>query len=156
MDRMNKEEIERERVECVFRLGGGKLDRDHWPGVSRYWYGDVPEYAAELKDADKITCVMCGGCGPERDDCAACDGYGHHTHEIRTACYEDVPYGVGDAPKGWEILAEFSSSGEAECDACGDGTGNEDERDACPLCEGAGYIYIGHAAEVVYRALEPS
>ena len=125
-------DIERERIQCAFGLGGGELHEAHadfpdeWDGVLAYWYEGVPDYATELRDLD----------------------------EARTALI-DCMFGFPSPPEGWKQVASFSSSGEAECWWCaggaGDATGNEDERDRCKLCEGDGVVYIGDGwCEVVY------
>ena len=86
--------------------------------------------------------------------CLRCDGLGHQDREVRTAILECL-FGEPDAPEGWERIASFTSSGEAECWWCGPGTGNEDERDECKLCEGDGLIYLGEGyAEVIFRRTE--
>ena len=126
-------DIERERVACVFGLGGGELhvadDRfpDEWdgPGGIAYWYEGVPEYASELRHLDgprtAIICCMLGHPAP---------------------------------PTGWEQVASFTSSGEAACWWCGEGTGNEDDRPGCTLCEGDGLVYLGDGwCEAVYLHL---
>ena len=123
-------DFDRERVACVFGLGGGELhephrdfaDAEQWDGVIAYWYEGVPEYATEL-----------------RDHFAA-----------RTAILECL-FGYPEPPTGWRQVAAFTSSGEASCWWCGDGTGNEGERDGCKLCEGDGVVYLGEGwCEVVY------
>ena len=125
-------DLERERVACVFGLGGGELHEPHpdfpdeWDGTDRvtYWYEGPPDYAMELR---------------------------HDDAEVRTAIL-DCLFGFPEPPEGWKRVAAFSSSGERECWWCGDGTCNEAERDACKLCEGDGLIYLGDGwHEVVYR-----
>ena len=125
-------DIERERIQCVFGLGGGELHEAHadfpdeWDGVIAWWYEGVPDYATELGDLD--------------------DG-------ARTAII-DCMFGFPESPEGWKRVASFSSSGERDCWWCGDGTGNEDERDVCQLCEGDGVVYLGEGwCEVVYVPL---
>ena len=128
---MSTIDIDRERVACVFGLGGGELrvphpefpDAEGWDDVIAHWYEGVPDYAVELADLD----------------------------DARTAIL-DCMFGVPTPPPGWGLVASFTSSGEAECWWCGsgsaaagagDGTGNEDEQGECPLCEGDGLVYIG-------------
>ncbi len=156
-------DLERERIACVFALGGGELHvahpdfPDEWDGPDgiAYWYDGVPEYASELRDAEQVECPDCQGHGA-RDDCPACEGRGYRHHEVRTAI-QDGLYGLPDPPKGWERIAAYSTSGETTCWCCGDGTGNEENRADCPLCEGDGIIYIGDGwHEVVYRRLAPT
>ena len=125
-------DIERERVACVFGLGGGELHvaderfPDAWDGSEgiAYWYEGVPEYASELR----------------------------HLDEARTAIICSL-FGDPEPPTDWEQAASFSSSGEAACWWCGDGTGNEEHRPGCKLCEGDGLVYLGDGwCEVVYRS----
>ena len=122
-------DLDRERIACVFGLGGCELHEadgrlpDEWdgPGGIAYWYDGAPAYAAELGDLD----------------------------EARTAIL-DCLFGFPDPPPGWQRVASFSSSGERECWWCGNGTGNEGERDACKLCEGDGLVHLGEGwCEVV-------
>lgn len=140
-ERTNEIDLDRERIECVFGLGGGELHEPHpdfrdsegWDGPDgiAYWYEGIPEYTS-LVDL-----------GLTFDD------------EVRTAIL-DVMFGFPDSPEGWGQVASFRSSGEANCWWCAqgaeNGTDNEDQRDACTLCEGDGLIYLGDGmAEVVYR-----
>lgn len=165
--------LERERLECLFSLGGGELNDkgDPW-GTARHWYEGPPEFA-------------------NRD---------HQEAEyIYRTVLADVMFGFPDPPeRGWEQVAIYHSSGERECWHCGHGTdwdGSEDQEAAlevcdvcdghgtqnqesgepcyrckgtgraantntmyrgnpdCRLCEGDGYIYLGDGwAELVYRA----
>lgn len=129
---MGDGDLERERIACVFGLGGGELhqadDRwpDEWDGVIEHWYEGVPDYVS----LDELSLDL--------DD------------EVRTAIL-DVMFGLPEPPPGWRFVASYSSSGEAACWWCGDGTGNEEARDGCTLCDGDGYLYLGDGwAEVVY------
>ena len=140
--------IERARIECVFGLGGGELHEPHpdfrdsegWDDVIAHWYEGVPEYATELGDLE----------------------------DARTAILNCM-FGVPDPPPGWQVVASFSSSGEAECWWCaggadggaaagaGNGTGHQQKRAECPLCEGDGIIYIGDGwREVVLVPCRPT
>lgn len=139
--------IEREQMECVFRLGGGELHiadarfPDPWEEVFAYWYEGCPDYDEEdSKDYD----------------------YNYRTGLAYYNCPEI---------EGWELVRSFSTSGETECWRCGPGTdwdGSEEQDQArqeqpctntgyrgdpdCKLCEGSGYVYIGDGwAEAVYR-----
>jgi hypothetical protein len=125
--RLTQRRLEKLRVECVFGLTGGELNDRPWRGF-RYNYDGAPEWLppawAEFRDGA----------------------------EYKTACIEDAPYGVsGEAPRGWERVAVFAHSGEASCNWCGDGTGDEEQRPKCKLCGGDGYVYLGSACEVVFR-----
>ena len=121
-------DLERERVACAFGLGGGELHvaderfPDEWDGLVAYWYEGVPEYASELRHLDGArTALMCS------------------------------MFGLPEPPTGWVQVASFSSSGEAACWWCGNGTGNEADRPGCKLCEGDGLVYLGDGwSEVVY------
>ena len=132
-------DLERERVACVFGLGGGEMhvaddrfpDSEGWDGPSgiAYWYDGVPEYVT----LDEL--------GLDLDD------------DVRTAILCCL-FGHPTPPKGWQQVASYSSSGEAACWWCG--TGNEDGGevavDGCKVCEGHGAVYLGDGwAEVVYR-----
>ncbi len=118
-----------------------------------YWYEGVPDYATDLKTAEFVDCPKCGGSGPACDDCSGCGGGRWEHREVRTAIL-DCLYGWPDPPEGWERLASFSTSGERGCWWCGDGTGNEDSRIECKLCEGDGLIYLGDGwCEVVFMRI---
>lgn len=121
-------DLEREKVACLFGLGGGELHvadvrvPDEWDGAVAYWYSGVPEYATELRDLeDARTAIVC--------------------------CL----FGFPEPPTGWEQVAVFSSSGEAACWWCGEGTGNEADRPTCKLCGGDGLVYLGDGwCEILY------
>lgn len=126
--KFTEQELERIEIENVFCLGGGELATEEWEGF-RYWYEGAPEYATE---------------------------YTHDFDHTYRTVLADCMFGAPDAPDGWEQVASYASSGEADCWWCGEGTGNEDQRKDCPLCEGGGYVYIGDGwAEVVFREIEP-
>jgi hypothetical protein len=153
-------QIHRSQVECVFGLGGGELHVTHgrfpdpWDGQIEFWYLGPPDYAEDLKGAERINCPACDGHHDHDDgECPECDGTGHLDLEIRTAIL-DCLFGFPDPPEGWEMIATFSSSGEAECWACrADGEGEPDP--ACQLCDGGGHVYIGDGwHEVVYRQVK--
>lgn len=156
-------DLDRERMACIFALGGGELHEpnpkfpDEWDGQIAFWYDGPPDYAEELKDADRVKCSACKGRGSMADEeCLDCEGHGHRDHEVRTALLNCL-FGTPQPPPGWERIASFTSSGEASCWWCGDGTGNEQARKGCQLCEGDGYVFIGDGwAEVVFRRTEPS
>lgn len=154
---MSDQDLERERIACVFGLGSGELHEPHpdapdeWDGQITYWYDGTPDYA-ELKDVNCVECP-CKGLGDDRGDCDRCEGYGLIDLEVRTAII-DCLWGERDPPSGWERIASFTSSGEASCWWCGEGTGNEEEREDCELCESDGLIYLGEGwCEVVYRRI---
>ena len=122
-------EREHASVEAVFGLTGGELEDGPCPindggRTHRYWYEGVPDYVRhEYRNERRRLLTV-----------AACELYG----QVET-------------PEGWERLASFSSSGETDCPWCGDGTGNEDGREDCPLCEGDGLLYLGDGwSEVVF------
>ncbi len=128
---MTEKELERERVKCVFLLGGGEL---HEPDADfphewddRYWYEGKPDYV-------------------EKD-------YSDNT-EYRTICTEDAPYGIkGYVPAGWRVVEVHVSSGEHECWWCTNGE-NGDIEGKCKLCEGSGNVYLGSACEMVVKPRE--
>lgn len=131
---MKNEEIEKEQFEAVF---GVCFKEGPWaaetasgtPFKRRYWYEGVPGYVAQetpfKRCAVPLRTVIEESCG-----------------NSGIALHKDV--------KGWEYLAHWTSSGETEC-GCKDYEGATEPDPTCPLCEGSGYIYIGDAAEVVYR-----
>lgn len=120
--------LDRERIACVFGLGGGELHEPHpefsdeWDGVIEYWYEGVPSYASELRHLDGArTAILDCLCGPP------------------------------EPPPGWKQVASYSSSGEADCWWCGEGTGNGHQCDTCGVCEGDRFVYMGDGwFEVVY------
>jgi len=58
------------------------------------------------------------------------------------------------APPGMELVSSWAC-GERECPDCGPGTGNEEYRLHCKLCEGDGLIYWGDEwCVAVYRRLD--
>ena len=62
----------------------------------------------------------------------------------------------GDEDDLYELLTVYQLSPEVSCPWCGDGTGNEDTRSECKLCEGDGYLAIGEYWQVaVYGYVEP-
>lgn len=131
-------DLERERIACVFGLGGGELheadDRfpDEWDGPEgiAYWYEGAPEY------------VTLGELGLDLDD------------EVRTAILCCI-FGHPAPPEGWVQVASYSSSGERECWWCTDRDHDDGGDDGCKLCGGDGYLYIGDGwCEVVY-AMSP-
>jgi hypothetical protein len=128
-------DVEREHasVEAVFGLTGGELEDGPCPisgegRTYRYWYEGVPEYATSDYRDDRRRLITVAVC------------------EL---------YGEAEAPDGWERLATFDTSGETSCPWCGEGTGNEDGRENCPLCEGDGLIYLGDGWREVVFAQQP-
>ena len=127
--------IERQRLECIFTLGGGELHTPHadfpdpWDNLAPGWYEGAPDYYSN-PDAPSWECRTLLGWvqGPSEID-------------------------------GWRLLETFMTSGEAECWFCGHGTDwdGSDEQDKapadtctgyrgnpeCKLCEGSGYVYLG-------------
>ena len=121
-----EKELDRVRVEAVFRLGGGELNEEPWNGYA-YNYDGIPGYAGD--DLDQY--------GP---------------FDFMTV----INFALFSKPKaipGWERAASFYSSGETECTWCGNSCGEERvaTRPDCQLCGGDGYIYIGDCTEVVFR-----
>jgi len=124
---MTEEELEQERLKCVFCLGGGELHEpsekfpDEFDGLGLGWYEGRPDgFDATAPDWECRTVIY----------------YMNHPEK----------------PDGWKYLGHWMSSGEMECWWCGDGTGNEYTRETCKLCEGDGLIYIGDGyGEAVYQ-----
>lgn len=52
--------------------------------------------------------------------------------------------------RGKRRVASYVAS-ERECPWCGTGTGNEDARESCDLCEGEGLLYHGEIGCYVYE-----
>lgn len=145
------EQKEREQVEAVFHLGGGELKVDAWGGYA-YWYEGSPEYADDIdKDSGMYrTGIVAGG------------GYLSQPKETITDADGQV----------WKLVNTYASSGETECNVCGNGTGDtftegfyeeygEEPRptDRCGLCENEvkdmpGFIYVGEGYEAVYQLVE--
>jgi len=142
--------LEREKVEHIYGLTGGELNRDAWGGYL-YNYDGVPEWAEDDfpnrldPGGDYVTCI-----------------------DI------DAPYGTSDDPiecngKVYVPIMSYQSGGERECPCgpCGAGEevvgeegGETEGMSACPLCEAEagephGMIYLGEGAEIVYRAVDP-
>lgn len=102
-------DLERERIECVFGLGGGELhvahpdfrDSEGWDGPDgiAYWYDGVPDYATDLRGADRQPCPECGTDPEDEPVCATCDGSGVTYHEVRTAILCRL-FGKLQAPEG--------------------------------------------------------
>lgn len=123
---MAEHDIEREAIECLFRLGGGELEDEPW-GIYAYWYEGSPEYAASEEQ----------------------EGYVYRT--VIAHCLFSEPQPPED---GWERVAMYQA-GEADCWRDGAGTDAEIPSPDCPLCEGDGIVYLGEGwAEVVFRAPE--
>jgi hypothetical protein len=130
---LTEAEKEHASVEAVFGLTGGELndspcpldDGDH---VHRYWYDGAPEYAASdyRNDSRRLVTLV------------ACELWG----EVKV-------------DQGWDRVASFTSSGEAACPWCGDGTGNEEGREDCHLCEGDGLVYLGDGWREIVFAEQP-
>ena len=55
-----------------------------------------------------------------------------------------------DKARGKRKVYSYIAS-ERECSWCGDGTGEEDGREDCDLCEGDGYLYQGEIVCHVYE-----
>ena len=121
-------DLERERVACIFLLGGGELHvpderfPDEWDGVIAHWYDGLPDYVS----IDELEL--------DSDD------------EVRTAILNRL-YGCLPPPSGWQEVANYASSGERECWWCSKGAGDGGERARCKLCDGDGHVYLGDGAE---------
>lgn len=61
---------------------------------------------------------------------------------------------LAEAPDGWENVHQYGA-GEKSCPWCGDGTGEEERRSECTLCQGNGTLYWGDECQVVvFKKLE--
>jgi len=153
---------EREQIELVFGLGGGELSDEPWTyeytpklygykgeddsprkGVYHYWYECAPEYSG---DHALIPVGATQGSYDEDDE--------GNLWEWCTAI-TNVTFGPARVPIGWEFVAQFVSSGEAQCLCVGCEDLTDEDRAECPVCEGSGIVYLGEGmAEVVFRRLD--
>ena len=163
--KLTEAEIEQQQIEQVFALGGGELNHEPWtvkvpePGLSshprwrpvrgarmqsetfRYWYEGPPEYAEAFRRSQ-------------------------YEHPYRTVVgYGTQPIAVSDAQGVWRRVADFRSSGEAECpwrqsDEPKVRKSHTNDGKVCMLCEADvgdehGYIYLGDGyGESVYQLIE--
>lgn len=69
------------------------------------------------------------------------------------SCVTVLDFSLSDPtpPRGYRVVYQYAG-GEKSCPDCGDGTGNESERDNCALCEGDGLLYWGEECQVVVLA----
>ncbi len=89
------------------------------------WLNVERNYAPEWLDKDDLQ-------GADPDDCMT---------------ILDYSLSEPEAPEGWRLVYQYAA-GEKECPWCGDGTGNEDTRADCKLCEGDGLLYQGEECQV--------
>lgn len=129
---MTERDIETERMHWVFGWTGGEAQDEPWDKIpAEYWMEGAPDYAEEYNSRADPTGIY-----------RTAIGYMVETLKI----------------PGWEQVARFPTSGETDCPACGAGTDYASEHggehdDACEMCEGDGYLYIGDGyAEHVMRA----
>jgi len=54
----------------------------------------------------------------------------------------------GDTDDAWHLVTSYMMNPNPDCPWCGDGTGNENIRITCPLCEGQGYLAVGEYWQV--------
>lgn len=124
---MDSAEVERERIECLFGLGGGELEDEPW-GEYAYWYEGSPEYVASAQEKN---------------------GYVYRT--VIAYCLFSQPKPPED---GWKLVEVYPVS-EADCWRDGAGTEAENPSPDCPLCEGEGTIFLGEGwAEAVFHKPE--
>lgn len=133
MSAITADSIDRESitVEAVFGLTGGELESEPLQlkdRAYRYWYEGVPDYVTSEFRNDR--------------------------RPLKTVIVCEL-YGQISPPEGWSRVATYRSSGECPCPWCGEGTGNEEGRDDCTLCEGDGYLYLGDGWCEVVLAKEP-
>lgn len=83
------------------------------------------------------------------------DWYGvEYGLEYRTVIGSAFDASAPVLPRGWMHVGTFTH-GERGCPWCGPGTGNEDGREDCDLCEGFGYVCDEYGCSHVYaRALK--
>lgn len=122
MTDQDEEQLDRARCACLFGIDEGELGDEPWEGFA-YWYEGVPEWAADDFSRD------------ERNSPS-----GRYRTVIRP-----LLSGARDmrVPEGWHLAKLYNSAPERECAWCGPGTGNEDSRAECKLCEGDGLLYWG-------------
>lgn len=123
--------LEKERVAWVFGLTGGELEDTPWAGYA-YWYDSAPDYverelSRKYPNEEFRTVVVWGGGIPPKPE----------------------PKLIDSSGRIYTLTGVYSNSGETSC-PCKNG----DTDPNCPLCEGAGYIYIGEGYESVYRTPE--
>lgn len=127
-----EQEEERLTIWMTLRLDSSgddlyKVSDEHWSemvGTAAYVYDGYEEGMLEHSDA-----------------------FHHHSF---------IAYGTREWPKTikdsdgdlFELLTVYQLSPEISCPWCGDGTGNEDSRSECKLCEGDSYIAIGEYWQV--------
>lgn len=90
--------------------------------------------------------------GGLRDDCISIVGFSYPSttefpEELSTT--DDF----GDLTR-YKLVLVYHASEESECPWCGTGTGNEDTRDGCALCEGDGLLYEPYHRIAIYERIE--
>lgn len=56
-----------------------------------------------------------------------------------------------DDPGVWELEKVYNASDEIECPWCGTGTGNEDSREDCDMCDGDGLLHEPYHRIALYK-----
>jgi hypothetical protein len=116
-----------------------KVFLDSWGGSSHppekweKWAYAETDYAPEFLSADDLD-------GADPDSCVTVLDF-----SLCDPC---------EAPKGWRRVYQYAA-GERACPWCGDGTGEEENRAQCKLCEGNGLLYWGEECQVVVFAPLP-
>jgi hypothetical protein len=140
------DQLETERVKCVFGLGGGELHVPHpdfpdeWEPVRAHWYEGPPDYVSEseLLEHSEVQALA------KKQEF----GQSQYDFTFRTAI-ECRLYGKPAPPKGWVEIGHWTSSGEAACWNCQGEPHDEDSE--CSLCEGDEIVSLGYGmCEVVY------
>lgn len=84
----------------------------------------------------------------------------HHHEEYMSFVGYSYPVTTEFPPKitgndeVWELEKVYNMTDEIECPWCGTGTGNEDSRDDCKMCEGDGLLYEPYHTVALYRQVE--
>lgn len=66
----------------------------------------------------------------------------------------EFPSQISGDDEVWELEKVYNMVPEIECPWCGTGTGNEDSRDECEMCEGDGLLYEPYHTVALYRRVE--
>jgi hypothetical protein len=136
-------EGEPDRIRMGWHLGleqGGyslhRVTNEGWPGIYMF-----DGYQDGMND------------GGLQDDCISIVGFGYPV----TTDFPDELVApeddFGDTDR-YKLVKVYNMSPESECAWCGTGTGNEDSRDGCALCEGDGLLYEPYHRVAIYHRQE--
>lgn len=134
MTDLSEEQLDRARAACLFDVDEGELMGEPFDGYA-YWIDGPPEWA----EGDF-----------SRDERHSPSG---RFRTIFMACFDGKPR----VPEGWRLVRVYNTAPERDCAWCGAGTGNEEARAECKLCEGDGHLYWGEewCEVVVERSMFP-